>query len=184
MTNIGIDLDGCLYDFGKSLAHYLVEYEDFPTEVATPPKVWNFFLDWGLSIDDYIKAYARGVDAGVVLRVGEPDIDSVEVLNLLREGGHTLHIVTYRTVGKRAVQNTMEWLEEYEVPYDTITFSKDKTIVKNHIFIEDNMDNFKALWAADIECFLMDRPWNEEVTTPYRVYGWQDFYREATYYDN
>jgi uncharacterized HAD superfamily protein len=98
-------------------------------------------------------------------------------MNRLREDGHTLHIVTYRTVGRRATQNTMEWLQRESIPYDSITFSKDKTIVNNDFFIEDNLDNFHALNRAGIVCYLMDRPWNEiENVYNRRVSGWEDFY--------
>lgn len=180
---VGVDLDGCLYDFGSSLSYYLINYEGFPEELCNAPKVWNFFLEWGLTLEEYLAAYARGVDAGVVLRVGKPDTDCIKVLSELKDAGHTLHIVTYRTVGKKAIQNTSEWLDEWGVPFDSITFSKDKTIVKNDVFIEDNMDNFKALWEADIACYLMDRPWNRELSTRYRVYGWRDFGYEVMYYD-
>ena len=174
--NIGIDLDGCAYDFGASLRKFLVEHEQFDPVLLGETKVWDFFLEWGLSLGEYLDYYAKGVDAGVVLLDGPPHDGCKKYLERLREDGHKLNIVTYRTVGKRAVQNTMEWLQREEIPYDSITFSKDKTIIDNHFFIEDNLDNYHALNRAGIHPYLMDRPWNENENVANRVNDWEDFY--------
>lgn len=174
---IGIDLDGVAYDFGAALKKFLVDHEGFDEALLGETKVWDFFLEWGLSLESYLDYYAKGVDAGVVLLHGDPHEGCRWFMNRLREDGHTLHIVTYRTVGRRATQNTMEWLQRESIPYDSITFSKDKTIVNNDFFIEDNLDNFHALNRAGIVCYLMDRPWNEiEDVYNRRVSGWEDFY--------
>lgn len=184
IRNIGVDLDGVLYDFGAALRNYLIEHEDFDEALLTYPKVWNFFLEWGLTLDDYLHYYAKGVDAGYVLLEGRSDPMALTCLSLMRDAGHQIHIVTYRTVGARAVQNTMEWLQRERVPYDTLTFAKDKTIIKTDYFIEDNMENFTALREAGTEAFLLDRPWNSELDTPYRISDWVEFYRVIERWDN
>ncbi len=176
MLNIGVDLDGVCYDFGESLRQYLVHHEGFSLDVLHYPKVWNFFLDWGMTTEEYLEAYARGVDAGYVLRQGAPHDGCIKTLEMLKADGHQLNIVTYRTVGSKAIENTMAWLQEYSIPYDTICFSKDKTVVKNDVFIEDNVENFEALESAGIRSFLMDRPWNTQKQTGFRVWDWSDFY--------
>lgn len=180
--HIGIDLDGVCYDFAKSLSEYLVESEGFDPDSLPEPTCWEFYeKDWGLTLDEFLTLFAKGVDAGYVFRVGDPHDDCVEIMRTLHLD-HSLHIVTHRTIGERGVQNTMEWLFEKQIPYDTITFSRDKTIVKTDLFIEDNVDNFLALEEAGVQAVLMDRPWNQHLDTPYRVEDWCAFYEYVEEY--
>lgn len=174
---IGIDLDGVCYNFTDSLKKYLVEHEGFPEYELGETTTWNFFKDdWGMSLEDYLMYFERGVDAGIVFLHGEPHLDCVDVLNRLREDGHTLHIVTWRQVGQRSVHNTSDWLLREKIPYDTLTFAKDKTILPVDIFIEDNMDNYTSLCESGVRAVLMDRPWNHDLTDAVRVQNWNEFY--------
>jgi hypothetical protein len=178
MARVGVDLDGVCYDFGEALKKFLVEHEGFDENLMTVPKIWDFFLEWGLSLDTYLDYYQKGVDAGVVFVYGDPHEGCLEYMTKLKEDGHTLHIVTYRTIGDKAVENTMHWLKREQIPYDSISFSKDKTIIANDYFIEDNLDNYAALEQAGIGAFLMDRPWNASQYVSNRVFSWDQFYWE------
>lgn len=79
-----------------------------------------------------------------------------------REQGHTIHIVTHRNdFGAKGIRSTCEWLSRWCVPYDTLSFAKDKTSVPVDVFIEDNVDNVLALQSAGVVAVLMTRSWNE-----------------------
>lgn len=175
--NIGVDLDGVCYDFGSAFRKFLVTVHGFDPITLPTPTTWDFFSEqWGISDSQFFKYYAEGVDTGHILWEGRPHPGCVEVIGKLRQDGHSINIVTHRTVGKEAVRATMHWLQSNKISYDSITFAADKTIVKNNIFIEDNVENFVALENAGVRSVLMDQAWNTYFKTQYRVFDWDEFY--------
>lgn len=182
--DIGIDLDGVCYDFVESLRHYLITHEDFIHEELPETTTWNFFEDnWNMDLETYLEHFRNGVDAGVVFLHGPPHDGCKETLEKFMEDGDSLNIVTHRrSAGQRPVHNTIDWLQREEIPFTNLTFAKDKTVVRNDVFIEDNVDNFLDLEAAGVRAYIMDRPWNQHLDTPYRVYGWEDFYKQIQRY--
>jgi uncharacterized HAD superfamily protein len=184
MAKIGVDLDGVCYDFAGSLKHFLVEHEGFNPDDLGDPTCWEFYdKDWGLHLNEFLEHFAEGVDRGIVFVHGDPHQGTVETLTRLKDDGHTIHIVTHRQVGQLSTENTMYWLKKHGIPHDTITFSKDKTIVNNDYFIEDNVDNHLSLEAAGVRSVLMDRPWNEHHNTWARIRNWDEFYEWISYWE-
>lgn len=177
--SVGVDLDDVCYSFIKAFIHFLVEFKGYDPDKLPHPTRWEFHEDWGMTLDEWLKLFAEGVDAGVIFLHGEPFEGAIEAINRLRTNGHTIHIVTHRTVGDRAVQNTMEWLQRVGLHYDSLTFAKDKTVIKTDVFIEDNIDNFEALWEAGTEAYLINRPHNENYDTKYRVNSWEEFEQQV-----
>lgn len=171
-VRIGVDLDGVLYNFENSFKAYLetIGIRNLPT-----PNTWSVWEHWGMTQDEWMEHFAEGVDAGIIFRVGEPEVNAIDVLNQFKQDGYVIHIVTHRFVGKKSIHNTYDWLDEHEVPYDTLTFAKDKTVVPTDYFIEDNADNYLALEAAGTKTVLMDRPWNRHIDA-YRITNWKEFY--------
>lgn len=182
---IGIDLDGVAYNFDASLKHYLVENEGFDPADLPDPEGWHFYRDqWGMTDEEFAAHCSKGVDAGVVFLHGDPHAGTADALRRLKAAGHTLHVVTHRTYGTRSVQNTMEWLQRHGIPFDTITFSGDKTLMEVDAFIEDNTDNYDALEAAGRMPFLIDRPWNRHHADARRVHSWEQFEAEIANLDH
>jgi 5'-nucleotidase len=175
---IGIDLDGVCYDFTNSLRYYLVEYEGFWEEDLTPSTCWDFYqVDWGLTFDEYKKYTDEGVDAGVVFLYGDTLPGAIDGLLSLKQAGHTLHACTNRFFGTKAKENTMKWLERTGLNniFDTVTFSKDKTIINVDVFIDDYVGNYEELDAAGVDVVLLTQPWNEHKQDAVRVPSWGDF---------
>jgi uncharacterized HAD superfamily protein len=175
----GIDVDGPLYNFGESMKVYLrtLGWEEGR---LTDPEHWDFHEAWGMDKNEFYKHFADGVNAEIVFLEGNVDPDALRVLKKLRRQKQKINIVTHRgKIGNLSEYNTVRWLKRDGIPYDSITFSKDKTIVKNDVFIEDNADNHTALREAGIASFLIDKPWNRYLDTGYRVYSWDEFYERA-----
>lgn len=165
-----------MYDFSASLKHYLVHYRGFSAFDLPDSLTWNFWKDqWGMTMDEFLGYCNDGVDAGVVFGWGQPEDGTAGVLYELQERGHTIHLVTHRMFGDRSVQNTEDWLKQNNIPFDTITFAKDKTVIPVDLFFEDNVDNYNALVDAGTAAVLFDRPWNQDATDATRVYNWYDF---------
>lgn len=159
---IGVDLDGPVYPFAECLWAWCVKngikYGPQPTTQS-----WNFFTEegWGESLEWYLETCGTAAEAGHLFASQEPHPGAVETLHKLREDGHTLHIMTFRTF-PGAVRNTDGWLAKHNVPFDSLSFTKDKTIVPVDIMIEDNVDNARALQKAGTLAVIVDRNWNQE----------------------
>lgn len=190
---IGIDLDGCANGHGfvdgcRKAANelYGIELDTMP-----PAEIWDFPVhQWGWTWDFFKQICNEGVDAGIIFVHGDPDDGFLEVCEKLKADGHTLHICTDRSFGTRSIHNTIDWLQKYSVPYDSLAFSADKTLLEVDVFVEDRDKNFEALWTAGTPCFLFDRPWNQHVETnnygypsfpdqigDYRIKSWNEFYQ-------
>ncbi|MGD9697596.1 5' nucleotidase, NT5C type [Acinetobacter sp.] len=90
---------------------------------------------------------------------------ALESLMALKEQ-HEIHIVTAQEPYR--FQHTINWLEKYNIKYDSITFMVNGT--KNHIhgdvMIDDgmhNLDDYKAAGAnKQMRLICMDQPWNQQ----------------------
>lgn len=156
---IGIDLDGVTYDFVGALRLYAISI-GFDAEQLPANKTWEFWNEWGMTYEEWADIFAHGVDARCVFRIGPPMPGAVRVLNTLRSAGHTIHIVTHRNVGHLSEANTAAWLRDYGVPYDTLTFSKDKAAVPTDIFIDDYVGNLEALRSAGVRAVAFTQAYN------------------------
>lgn len=162
MARVGVDLDGVLYDFPGSMRAFLTEgLYDRPEDLFPEPTRWEFYEDWGYSQDEFHQLVLQGCTAGVVFTHGDPYPGTVEALRRLVDAGHTIHIVTHRPAYAHTA--TKEWLWAHDIPYDTLTFSGDKTSVPTDYFIDDKPENYHALVPTTTRVMLMGRPWNQGV---------------------
>jgi 5'(3')-deoxyribonucleotidase len=170
---IMIDLDGCLYNWVESLRQevFLNAIRDMPE-----PTKWEFWDEWGLTYEEFKAVFTLGVNAGRIFARGEPAQGGVVVLQSLRQDGHTIHIVSNRSIGSRSLTNTAGWIREWGVPYDTFTLAADKTIIKTDIAIDDCTDNLIALRKAGTRAICFDHPWNQDWNGE-RVSTWMEFYK-------
>jgi hypothetical protein len=174
---IGFDADGVLYDFAESLKQFLVS-RGFPAARCTPPLTWKFYMEWGLTLEQFIEACNEGIRAGVVLTYGEPYEGAREAMTRIVDAGHTIHIVTARDFGPPGASesSTSKWLTNSDLPFHSLTFSSDKTLVRTDFMIEDKLENYDALIDSGCNAWLMDRPWNQANDKPRkRVYSLNEF---------
>lgn len=157
---IGWDLDGVLYDFTTSLAEYIESAGHRPPgSLSRIPTCWEYWTtDWDMSREEYKEHFQAGIDAGVVFRTGKPFPGAVEAVRRLRGSGHSIHIVTARHPGGQSEKSTVAWLAEEDIPYDSLTFSADKTVIDCDFFIDDSPLNVDALRASGVRAFLLASP--------------------------
>lgn len=170
MARIGIDLDGVCYPFDEAIRRYMYYRHDWSFDRMPEPTNWHFYEGWGMTQADFDRYCHESVNEGYLFRVCAPYSNVASSLDRLRAAGHSIHIVTARDYGHPgfAEKDTVTWLDKFGIPYDTITFSRDKTIVRTDWFIEDNIKNYEALnkgWCIPV---LMDQPWNREAPGHYR----------------
>jgi 5'(3')-deoxyribonucleotidase len=132
---------------------------------------WEFYEDWGLDLKGFLSACHAGVDDGIIFAAGEPFTNVREAFELIKANGHTIHIVTDRTFGKpgASAAATIGWLARHDLPYDSITFSADKTVAQLDVMVDDKPSNYEALRAAGVDAYLLTRAWNSHVSEAQRV---------------
>lgn len=163
MARVGFDLDGVWYDFRKAHSQFELRRGNRHCTIENCDPGWDYFDGWGMTFDQWMKSYTEGVDAGALLRHGTPLPDAVWSSRTLAEQGHTVHIVTDRSVGTDlgvSSRATAAWLADHGFVFHSLTFSRDKTVVPTDYFIEDRLQNADALNAAGTRCYLINRPWN------------------------
>lgn len=177
--DVGIDLDGVVFDFVGALRHAFCG-SLVPTPAYPDPQRWEMWDDWGMAKADWIAA-TNGAVARGLFREGWFYPGARKGLAAIKAAGHRVHLVTARDC-EQAGADTSEWLLRHGVAYDSLLFSRDKTVVPVDLFIEDNVDNAIALKEAGTPVFLIHRPWNasamETCGVPY-VYTWEDFVAEV-----
>lgn len=163
---VGFDIDGVLHDFAESFRSWIKvcgcghPHKYIEGEVNK----WEFYLDWGMTVQDFIEHCHSGVDAGYVFR-GNIRPGAVESMRKVHGLGHSIHIITDRPFGKTpkvSQMATLEWLNEHDFPFHTLDFSADKTIVPTDMFVEDKLENYDALAKAGCDVYLINRPWNTQ----------------------
>ena len=79
---------------------------------------------------------------------------------------HYIHLATKQSIGKE--KYTLEWLADHRIPYDAITFTREKEFIHGHVILDDNVDvltSYKTNGVArSIDLVCMSRPWNREWT--------------------
>lgn len=180
---LGIDLDGCGYDFSEAwrISYCLLHHVDhcrFDPDVVQ----WHFYEDdeWGnLTTEEFLEVAAWGVKHGIIFSYGLPIRGFAEGMRAMAEDGHELHIVTARSfpgVEAECQIQTRAWLDRFGVPFDSLTFSEDKTNPMTDFFIDDRDKNLDALAMAGICPVRMNQPWNEHVGEAYpAVHSWAEF---------
>lgn len=165
---VGVDLDGVNYPFGENYRAYL-GHTGIDISTLAPISDWYFYRGWGQSDEVFVATCHEAVNAGHLFATGEPYPDTIKHWHRLIEAGHEIHVVTDRRFGDglASLDATIAWLDQYRLPYDTITISADKTVINADAFIEDRTENYRDLDAAGINAWLINRSWNlgaEDVT--------------------
>jgi len=164
---VGFDLDGVLFDFGKSVREYLTSIgREYGFKDDKPePHTWNFFEYWGMDAKEFVQVCHDGADAGYIFQ-NNVRPNAVAAVTLVKKAGHKIIVVTDRSFGTTpsvSEEATKKWWKASGFPdYDELHFSPDKTIVPTDIFVEDKLENYDKLMAAGTECWLINRDWNTE----------------------
>lgn len=159
---IGFDVDEVLYKFTRAYHLWLNQSKGMSLDLDLEAQTWNWFEEWETK-EEFGQNLHDSVDAGQIYWQGdlyEPEIAAD--MRKLQAAGHTIHIVTARLFGKTKCpeEATSYWFSNNNLPFDTLTISKDKTSVPTDFFIEDNEKNYDALEAAGVQVYLINRPHN------------------------
>lgn len=174
---LGIDVDDVLFPWFDK-AHAACELAGITNGVT--PTQWACYNDYGVTLEVWLEVMRTATLDGS-LYTGDPYPGVVDALRSLKDAGHTLHIVTARGFfqhGDLIRRHTIEWLADNEIPHDSLTFSKDKTLVRTDAFVDDSFKNCTELSAAGITTWMVDAPHNQHDDFPLRVPSIIEFARD------
>lgn len=179
---IGIDLDGTIRNIYDPLVNEIQRI--YPRVIIKPIIEWNNYNIWqyfnfpgGIS-DSPIKTretilkkiWFDSPSTDFILNTGAFTYPyTISTLHRLQKMGHKIIIVSAQH-NKQCIKATIDWLND-QIPYDELHFTDylTKPLVDCDVFLEDSPFQYKYLTSKGYRCYLMDRPWNKDVKTEFRV---------------
>ena len=184
-----IDIDDVIFPLVDSIheeAHKAGLHDN-----SEPVRAWEAYLQYGCPPERYWALWIKFAADGGYLNT-PPIPGRVEALRQLHLDGHRIHLVTARGFMANAENIrawTPQWLEEFAVPHQTLTFIKDKVAAQAELSLEfdfavdDAVHNLEALSSAGIVTFLMNHTHNETYRTPFRIPDLWEFARIVGSYE-
>lgn len=171
---VGIDIDDVLYPWFER-AQEVCDKAGITNGVRASS--WHMWEDYGCSEEEWADVLGEATFQGTLYDA--PPMDGVDgAMRDLGNAGHTLHLVTARgfmQYGTLIRAYTVQWLSDWGVPHDTLTFAKDKTLVAADVFVDDGPHNVAALHGAGRYVALVDAPHNQDFDYPWRVGSFVEF---------
>jgi len=175
---VGFDIDDVLFPWYARVHEACVE-AGITNDVE--PTSWRPYEEYGCTKEDWLEALDVITMKGNLYLKHGPDEDAARALRSLIFDGHEVHLITARGfIGHSRLisQHTVRWLEQYAIPYKSLTFTRSKGVKAAELgldfFIDDNGDNWLDVkrhmpgWQTPNQVpnvYLLDRPWNQDVVT-------------------
>lgn len=150
-----------LHDGTAKMAWSGWESYSLPNGDPCPPEIyWDLWSEFAIT-DGYINT--------------PPIDDAVNALRWLYWEGHTIHLVTARGFMAHADDIrrwTKDWVEEYAIPHETLTFSQNKAAAQEDLgvrfdfAVDDSPKNVEGLRFHNVRAYLLDHEHNESAEVP------------------
>lgn len=178
---LGVDLDGVCADFYAGLKPIAAEWLE--VEESTLPRDVSFGLEeWGVpnAPGGYSALHRFAVTQRDLFRNLRPVPGCGINLRRLSEEGIRIRIITHRLFikyfHKVAVRQTIEWLDNFDIPYWDLCFMRDKDAVGADLYVEDSPDNIAALRDRGCEVVVFANSTNKACGLP-RAEDWDEVRR-------
>jgi 5'(3')-deoxyribonucleotidase len=177
---LGVDLDGVVGDFYGSIRKIAAEWLDKPLESLTTEVTYGL-SEWGIAeFGGYDRLHRFAVTQRNIFRDMEPLKDAPATLRKLSSLGIRIRIITHRLFLKyshrTSITQTVEWLDNYDIPYWDICFMNDKGAVGAHVYIDDAPDNIIGLRKQGCKTIVFSNSTNRDLPGP-RADNWLEVER-------
>ena len=155
---IKIDCDGVLRDMLPAMCDLYNDYyeENLTTEDITDFDVNKIFTKCSNPESFFFEEHSS------YIYLNSPKCEKAkEAMDLLHEKGYHIVIVSHQPSLKRRF-NTLQWLDENEIYYDSICFTHEKQMVSGDIIVDDYANNLTQ--CQESEKILIDAPYNRSET--------------------
>lgn len=164
------DLDGVFYDLLPPLRTHIHRRGTHPTGDLPDPPTYDLAAAWNITPADLLDHLVHGTLHGDLFATGALYDDAHTCLTTIRERRPDLrHVaVTARDLPgatTEATAQTHRWLHDHGITFDAVHLTAVKTAVAFDLLLDDAPANVAAAHAAGRAALLVDRPWNQDVTT-------------------
>ncbi|MDR2702237.1 MAG: 5'-nucleotidase [Spirochaetaceae bacterium] len=172
---LGVDLDGVVGDFYSALRKIAAEWLSKPEEVLT--RNVSYGLDeWDIAeYGGYDRLHRFAVTQRNLFRDMLPIKDAPGTLRKLSSRGVRIRIITNRLFlkysHKTSITQTVDWLDNYDIPYWDICFMNDKVAVGAHVYIDDAPKNITQLREQGNRTIVFSNSTNQGIPGP-RADSW------------
>jgi len=143
---LGVDLDGVVGDFYGFMRIVAAEWREVP-ESSLTTNVSYGLPEWGIT--NYEDMHRFAVTQRQLFRKMQLIDGAASTLRRLSDNGIHIRVITHRLFishfHREAVQQTVDWLDNYGIPYRDICFTGEKVAVGADLYIEDTPHNVRAL---------------------------------------
>lgn len=165
---IGVDLDGCLYEWDKTARYMLRNIRKVSSAYHNRLKKESIHWDYiqsNCSKQDWDWLWKEGVELGL-FRYGHLVTGAIEALRELSEVAD-LVVITHRP--KSVTQDTLDWLSFNKLPFSEVHMlsnKENKNSVACDFYIDDSLAVMNQLvhgrtaFDREYKIILMDRAWN------------------------
>ena len=172
---LGVDLDGVVGDFYGIIRKIAAEWLDKPLESLTTEVTYGF-AEWGIDeFGGYDRLHRFAVTKRNIFRDMEPIKNAPAVLRKLSNRDIRIRIITHRLFLKyshqASITQTVDWLDNYDIPYWDICFMNDKGAVGAHVYIDDAPENIISLRKQGCQTIVFSNSTNRELPGP-RAEDW------------
>ena len=174
---LGVDLDGVCADFYGGLRPIAAEWLGVSADTLSS-EVSHGLTEWGIDSapGGYEALHRFAVTQRNLFRELKPVDGAPATLRKLSARDVRIRIVTNRLFIKyfhqRAVRQTIEWLDYYDIPYWDLCFMRDKAAVGADLYVEDAPDNVEQLRADGYSAVVFSNSTNRHLPGP-RADSWE-----------
>lgn len=176
---LGVDLDGVVADFYTGLRQVAAEWLEVPIE-QLPTTVTYGLPEWSLdkAPGGYEALHRFAVTQRELFLNLTPIAGAAMALRRLStDHDIRIRVITHRLFIKyfhqKAIRQTVEWLDKYDIPYWDLCFMKDKAAVGADLYIEDTPHNVEALRNDGHPTIVFSNSTNLQVAPP-RAHTWDE----------
>lgn len=176
LPQIGLDYDDVIYPWFDQ-AH-LACLRAGIAKSWHKPVTWHPYLTYGVSKEDWIAVLDEAAISGDLYH--QPvERWKVDLIRRMYNRGYGIHFITARGSfgdnGKIIEKHTRSNLISSGIPYDSLTFSRDKVTPALELgldyMLDDSPSNFDLLTGAGINAYLQDERWNQDHLEEWYPFG-------------
>lgn len=174
---LGVDIDGVVGDFYGAMRSAAAEWLNRPEESLTPEVTYGL-NEWNIEeYGGYERLHRFAVVQRNLFREMKPIKDAPSTLRKLSQKGIRIRIITHRLFLKYShrttISQTVEWLDNWDIPYWDICFMNDKGAVGAHVYIDDTPANILRLRELGCSTIIFTNSTNRKLEGP-RVDTWKE----------
>ena len=171
----GVDLDGVVGDFYDSMRNIAAEWLNKPIDTLTPEVSFGF-KEWGIDeYGGYDRLHRFAVTQRNIFSEMKPIENAPAILRKLSGKGIRIRIITHRLFLKyshnTSIRQTVDWLDNFDIPYWDICFMADKGAVGAHVYIDDSPENIINLRRLGCKTIVFSNSTNRDLSGP-RASNW------------